>query len=241
LYPILCALWRVPRHAVRLMPSFPLLLLVAAAPAAELAAASPALAAPEMLPLKRCYVSVDKGQREKLRTVATGFTPDAKVSITVGGETRDGTANHFGIVDLRLTAAPYRRRGERPFSVTVAENGNPLNTVSRSSRVTALDARLRPREANTSDRVRFAGRGFTAARPIWGHYVLRGHVKRTVRLARRPSSACGTFSVRRRQFPMRRVRQGLWNLQIDQQHSWAPRPGTVFKTIVIRVTRIIGA
>jgi hypothetical protein len=223
------------------MPSFARILLAATAPAAALAAASPALAAPEMLPLKPCYVSVDRSQREKLRTVATGFTPDAKVSITVGGATQDGTANHFGIVDLRRTAAPYRRRGETPFSVTVTELANPLNTVTRWSRVTALDARLRPREANTSDRVRFVGRGFMAPRPIWGHYVLRGHVKRTVRLARRPSSACGTFSVRRRQFPMRHVRQGLWSLQIDQQHSWAPRPGTVFKTIVIRVTRIIGA
>ena len=224
---------------MRLMPSSRVLLL--AAPATVLAAAAPALAAPQMAPLKPCYVSVDRSQREKLRTVATGFTPDAKVSITVGGATQDGMANHFGIVDLRRTAAPYRRRGETPFSVTVTELANPLNTVTGWSRVTALDARLRPREANTSDRVRFVGRGFTAARPIWGHYVLHGHPRKTVRLARRPSSVCGAFSVRRRQFPMRHVRPGLWTLQIDQQHRWAPQPQTVFKTIAIRVTRTIGA
>jgi hypothetical protein len=89
--------------------------------------------------------------------------------------------------------------------------------------------------------VRFRGRGFTAQRPIWGHYVLRGHVRKTVRFARRPASACGTFSVRRRQIPLRDPPPGRWTLQVDQQRRWSRRPSSVFVPITITVERVIGA
>jgi hypothetical protein len=217
------------------------LLAAVAAPAAALAAAAPAHAAPEMAALKPCYVSVSSTEREFLRTVATGFTPDAPVKITVRGVTKDGDANHFGVVDLRRTAAPFQHRGQGPFSVTVTEVANPLNTVTGSSTVTALAVHLRPRQANTSDRIRFTGRGFTAPRPIWGHYLLRDRVRKTVRLARRPSSACGTFSRRRRQIPLRHPRPGRWTLQVDQQRHWSPHPSSVFVPVTITVQRVIGS
>jgi hypothetical protein len=213
-----------------------------AAPAAALgAAAAPAHAAQQLSALKPCYVSVSTTEREYLRAVATGFTPDAPVKIRVGGQTQDGTANHFGIVDLRKTAAPFRRRGQGPFTVTVSEVANPANQVSGFSEVTALAVRLHPGTAATSDHVRFSGRGFTAHRAIWGHYVLHDRVRRTVRLARRPTSACGTFSVRRRQFPMRHPRAGHWTLQVDQQRRWSPHPGSVFVPVEITVQRVIGS
>ena len=224
----------------RIAPSSRLLAALAA-PAALLAAAAPAHAAPELAPLKPCYVSVNPAEREYLRTVATGFTPDADVNITVGDSTSMGHANHFGVVDLRKTAAPYRASGEATFPVTVTEANNPANTVTGSASVTALSVRLRPREAATSDRVRFRGRGFTAQRSIWAHYVLHGRVRKTVRLTRRPSSACGTFSVRRRQIPLRHPRPGRWTLQVDQQHHWSSHPRSVFVPVTITVQRVIGS
>jgi hypothetical protein len=242
LYPILSATCRVLGRTVsRIAPSSRRLLAAVAAPAALLAAAVPAHAAPQLALPKACYVSVNPAEREFLRTVAGGFTPDAKVRITVGDATSDGTANHFGFVDLRHTAAPYRANGEGTFSVTITEVDNPLNTVTASASVTALTVRLRPREAATSDRVRFRGRGFTARRAIWAHYVLHGHVRKTVRLARRPSSPCGAFSVRRRQIPLRHPRPGRWTLQVDQQHRWSSHPRSVFVPVTITVQRVIGS
>lgn len=217
------------------------ILLAAAAPAAVLAAAAPAHAAPQIATPKPCYVSVNPAEREFLKIVATGFTPDAPVQIAVGATTQDGRANHFGVVDLRHTAAPLQEHGQAPFEIRVTETANPANTVSTSSFVTALAVNLRPRQAATSQRVRFSGRGFTAQRAIWGHYVLRGRVRKTVRLAAGPSSGCGTFSVRRRQIPLRHPRPGKWTLQVDQQHRWSPQPRSVFVPITITVQRIIGS
>jgi hypothetical protein len=211
-----------------------------AAPAALLAAAAPAHAAPQIEQPKPCYVSVDPHEREYLKIVATGFTPDATVDIAVDGVTKQGVANHFGVVDLRHTAAPYRARGQAPFSVTVREVANPANTVSATSYVTALAVHLHPKRAATSDRVRFRGRGFTATRAVWGHYVLRGHVRKTVRLARRPGSPCGTFSVRRRQIPLRHPATGRWTLQVDQQRHWRAHPRSVVVRIALTVERMIG-
>jgi hypothetical protein len=212
-----------------------------AAPAALLAAAAPAHAAPQIAPLKPCYVSVNPGEREYLKTVATGFAPDATVNITVGGVTKQGNANHFGIVDLRHTAAPFQAHGESTFDVSVTDASNPAFGVSASSSVTALAVSLHPRQAATSDRVRFRGRGFTKQRAVWGHYVLRGRLRKTVRLARRPGFPCGTFSVRRRQIPLRHPRTGRWTLQVDQQHRWHARPNTPVVRIGLEVQQTIGA
>jgi hypothetical protein len=62
-------------------------------------------------------------------------------------------------------------------------------------------------------------------------------VRRTVRLARRPTGDCGTFSVRRRQIPVVRPKIGKWTLQIDQQRRYSETPDSVFVRITITVGR----
>lgn len=210
--------------------------------AAAAAAAMPASAqaAPALTPLKPCYVSVSRDKRQVLDALATGFTPHSAVDVTVGGRTSEAVANAVGTVDLHRTAAPYRRRGQRRFVVSATEVGNPLNTVSASAYVTALSVHLRPRRAATSDRVRFIGRGFTGAAPIWGHYLTpSGRVRKTVRLADGPEGLCGTFQTRRVQIPIRHPRPGRWTLQVDQQRRWSPRPDSVFVPVMITVQRVI--
>lgn len=195
---------------------------------------------PQLHQVQPCYVSVSSTKRQRLDTFATGFQPNADVDVTIDGATQIDTANDLGAVDLRRIAAPYERRGQRSFTITVTERGDPTVTVSATAWVTALTVRLRPRQAGTSERVRFRGRGFTQDRPIFGHYVLRGRVRRTVRLARRPRGACGRFSVRRRQIPLRNPAPGRWLLQVDQQRRWSSQPDSVFVPVTIRVERIIG-
>jgi hypothetical protein len=239
LYPILSAASRVLCGAVpSVTPSRRLLVALPALGA--LAAPAAAQAQTALAPLKPCYVSVSRHERQVLDTFATGFTPHADVDVTIGGKTEPYVVNSVGAVDLRRVRAPFRRRGQRPFTLTVTERGNPLNTVSGTAYVTALSVRVRPRRAATWRRVRFRGRGFTAAAPIWGHYLYRGSVRRTVRLADGPQGICGRFSVRRRQIPVRHPRPGRWILQVDQQRDYSPRPASVFVPVRISVRRVAG-
>jgi hypothetical protein len=216
-----------------------------AIPAALLAAAAlpaGALAAPALTqPLRPCYVSVDPAAREVVNIHASGFTPAQAVDVQVdnAGPLLTYEANRFGNVFAKIQAG-VQAHGERPMTVTLVERGNPANTLTLQTRVTALAVTLKPKRAATSDLIRFRGRGFTRQKPIWAHYVFDGRARKTVRFATRPATACGTFSVRRPQIPILHPRAGKWTLQVDQQKRWSPSPKSVFVPIPITVRRIIG-
>jgi hypothetical protein len=189
--------------------------------------AAPAAAAPTLEPLKPCYVTWDETEagREGVLLRGAGFTPNAVLDVYVDGVLAlTGQANLVG--DMEATVkAPFQMTGEREFSVTVLERDNPINAAGRLARVTELDVVLRPRTASPRSRVRYRGRGFTTPGAVYAHYIHRGKLRRTVRLAR-TTGACGTFSVRRRQLPIRRPRLGRWTIQVDQQRSYSPEPAT---------------
>ena len=93
-------------------------------------------------PLKPCYVSAGN-QREPIRVLASGFTPGAIVDVVVDGvpfTNEEVRANGLGIVDGEVLAPP-QATGERPFTLTVTERDLTGNTVSTTSRVTALAVR----------------------------------------------------------------------------------------------------
>jgi hypothetical protein len=216
-----------------------LLRALIAAALASVAVAAPAAAA-TLDPLKPCYASDGPapGQRETVRVHATGFTPTSMVDLQVDSQTVDtGMADAFGAVDGAIPA-PFQGRaagGERPFTVTVVEQDNPLNFATLTSRVTNLEVTLRPNPARPSRKVRFRGRGFTKAAPVFAHYVFGGVLQKTVRLVKRPLPPCGVFSVKRRQIPVRNARVGDWLLQVDQQRRWAERPASNMQAMTIKV------
>ena len=152
------------------------LLLPAAAEAAVLA------------PLKPCYISPPDGTPESVALHGAGFTPGSSVDIAVDGVPVE--QNVFVEADGSFggngggVPAPRQARGQRPFTVTVAERGNPANIVSASSQVVALGVRVSPSDVRPRRRVRFSGAGFTGPGPVFGHYARRGRLRRTVRLAR---------------------------------------------------------
>lgn len=199
-----------------------------------------ALATPALTrPLKPCYVSVDPAARQIINVHASGFTPAQSVDAQVdGGPAVAYVADRFGNVFAKIQA-PYQAHGERPIVVSLTEP-NSANVLTVPTRVTALAVTLTPKRAATSSRIRFHGRGFTLPKPIWGHYVFRGRVRKTVQLAPGPASACGTFSVKRRQIPITRPRAGVWTLQVDQQKRWSTAPKSVFVPVPITVRRVIG-
>jgi hypothetical protein len=214
---------------------------LAAGALAALAAPSAAVAAPTIQPLKACYVSVGQAdnEREPVALAASDFAPNSLVDVAVNqvpvatSVPVDAAGNVSGQV-----LAPFQERGEAPFTVTLTQQGNPANTVSATSKVTALELSVRPRRARPSSRVRFTGAGFTAPGPVYAHYVFRGRQRKRVLLAR-PHGDCGRFRVRKRQIPVRNPGSGTWTLQVDQQRRYSVSPETVFVRLSILVQRVV--
>ena len=214
--------------------------IAAGALAGFLALCAPATAAAPVLiaPLKRCYVSVAQGSTEPVSLSAAGFAASAAVDVRVDGDpVATVTAGSDGRIEARFNP-PHQERGQRRFQIELAQRDDPSHRVVLTSRVTALSVTLRPRAARPRSPVTWRGRGFTAARPLFVHYVKDGEVRSTVRLAV-PRGACGRFRARRAQFPFR-PSLGAWTLQVDQQRAFAPIPQTSFVRLPVRVRMVRG-
>jgi hypothetical protein len=222
---------------------------IAAAALAVAALPASAPAATWSAPLAPCFVSATPAARELVPLRAEGFAPYSRIVVLVDGAEADADgdgvadevyADAAGRVDGKGVPAPYQQQGERPFTISLTEQANPSSTVAVTTKVTAVAVRLKPSQAAPSAKVRFLGRGFTRRAGVWGHYVYRGKVRRTVRLAVRPHGACGTFSARRRQIPIVRPRTGQWILQVDQQRTYSAQPrNSVVSRVPITVQRVI--
>jgi len=225
-----------------------LLALLLTAPAAQ---ALPVFS----MPLEPCYATAGTAaepQGEAVKISATGFTPNAKVDLTLDGHPVPGgnalqtdAGGALGMPVPLQVPAPFIRRGARTFTITLTEIGNPANTVTATAKTTALRVTVRPKTARPSSRVRFTGSGFTARKPVYAHYVYYernpfavtgadGRLQRTVRLER-SSGACGRFSLRRRQIPVAEPAVGYWLIQFDQTRRYATPPKTAFHQLLIRV------
>jgi hypothetical protein len=211
-----------------------------------LAALPGAAHAATLAPLKPCYVSVTSQQgsetritREDMSITGSGFTPNAMVDLSIDGRfDRTVAADAAGNLAIPAVDSPYRRAGQRAFSLTAAEQGNPANSVSAQSNVTALALSLQPRLAQPSSKVRFRGRGFTGAAGVYAHYLFRGKLRKTVKLKAKPAAPCGTFTVRKRQIPVRNPKLGKWTLQVDQNKAYSPTPAGINVLLAITVQRV---
>jgi hypothetical protein len=203
---------------------------------AALALAPAAAQAAALTALKPCYISVTQrtpGEpnvitREALDLAGSGFTAGALVDVSFDGQVdRTIQADAGGNLPPQVLQSPYQARGQGTFALTAAEQGNPANAVTLPSRRTALELNLRPKRARPSRKIRFSGSGFTAQSAVWAHYLYGGKLRKTVRLVRRIDNPCGTFSVRRRQIPVKRPELGRWRLQVDQQRRYSRAPDGV--------------
>jgi hypothetical protein len=206
--------------------------------AALLAPAAAQAQAPTLQALKPCYVSVDEATREPVQVNASGFDPGTFVDVAIDGENvRSGVPV---TVDGNISGSvqgPFQGNGQRPFTLSVTEEGDASKTVSAQSKVTALSLRVKPKRAKPRTKVRFIGRGFTTGVPVFGHYVFGGKLRKTVKFGM-PKGACGTFDVKRRQIPVKKPRTGRWTLQADTMKAYSRDPGTVFVRLAITVKRV---
>ena len=205
--------------------------------ALALAVGAPAAQAATLDPLRPCYRSVDEATREPVHIQAGGFTPGAAVNVSVDGIVveRDVVALPDGSVTGDVMA-PYQRHGVRPFALTVTGRDRPVNTATAARRVTAVSMRLEPPDAEPSSRVGFLGRGFLDGAAVYGHYLRRDRLRKTVLLGR-PEGPCGRLHVKRRQIPVRRPGMGRWTLQVDNRAEYAPQPPGAVVRVEITVKR----
>lgn len=205
-----------------------------------LAAAPAAAHAVAIEPLKKCYVSVDSTVREPMQIAASGFTPGAKVDVAVNGNPDLGAAGVVTDAGGRIAGAvkaPYQEKGDKAFTVTVTEQGNPANTISTTSRVTALNMSIAPRRSRPGKRVKHTARGFTGGGKVYAHYVFKSKVRKTVSLGK-PKGTCGQLTKRAKQIPVSGgVATGTWTVQFDHKKKYSKSPDSVFVRVRILVSR----
>jgi hypothetical protein len=217
--------------------SVPLRLILATTLAFALTAA-PAAAA-RLNALKPCYVSAGRAdeQRETVTVTGDSFAPVSVVEVLVDGVVV-GSAGTGAVGEFEFSMpAPFQKRGERAFTVTVRDS---VTALSVQSRVTKLAVFVRPRTVPPSRRVRFRGRGFMLDRPVFAHYLFGGRERKTVRFARRTNGQCGTFKAKRRQIPIENPRTGRWIVQIDQHRAYSRQPDPVLVRLPIDVKEVFG-
>lgn len=189
--------------------------------------------------LKPCYVSLPGTQprTEPVNLAGRGYAPGGGVDIDVDGarQVTGAPVDAAGNLAPVFAPSPFIARGDKPFSVTAFQNGQPV--AGGASRVTALAVSVSPRRARPSSRVLFSGRGFTGAGKVYAHYRFKGRTRRTVTLTQK--GACGTFSARKRQIPVSNPGTGSWTVQFDQQKKYARAPKSVFVRLTIVVTRTV--
>ena len=180
-----------------------------------------AAAAPTLAPLKPCYVSAHSEEQwssEPISVTGGGFTPGAAVQLYVDGNVAGRTTAGSDGAIVHALNAPFQRSGEREFVLSAGEEGQA--PISVTSRVTALDVNFKPKKARPSQAITFTGRGFTEpGTAVYMHYILRGKNRRTIKLGT-PKGPCGTFTARRKQFPMRRPAVGTWTFRIEQDERF---------------------
>jgi hypothetical protein len=220
------------------------LLTVSALAAALVPAAAAADVQPAIAPLKPCYVAAQPNQTQPIAISASGFAPFAFIDVFVDDVLQtpapgtappqaDGAGNVSGSVP-----APYIPLGVHRFTLRLTERANQNDSASAIGWVTALTVEQVPAQARTRARVRFKGRGFTGAGPVYAHYVYKGHSHKTVRVAR-PHGGCGAFSRKMRQFPFKHSpKVGTWTIQFDQQRRFTPAPD-VSARLTVKVNRAI--
>ena len=221
------------------------LALASAAAAGAVALPGAAHAAPAFTALKPCYVSLAgaagaPAQVERMDLTGTGFAPNSKVDIAVDGSpaVTGAPVDAEGRLEAIADSPVASGRRSRAFSVTATQQGAAAPAVTATSRAVELLVELVPSQALARSKVRFRGSGFTRpGKNVYAHYRYKNKTRKTV--AFKKSGPCGTFSARRRQFPIRNPASGEWIVQFDGYKRYkASNPGPLVP-LKITVTRTV--
>ena len=181
-----------------------------------------------------CYL-----ENSPVSATGTGFTAGGPVNFSFDGQlSASGNADPAGNFTQPLTAPLLPGSTlQHTFSLAAQDQTNPALAATAAVTVTKLTATVKPRRARPTRKVRFGIHGMPPGQPIYLHYVF--HRKQRARVKMGTAKApCGTLSVRKRFFPMRRPAVGTWTFQFDNQKRYSkstlPRirgPVTIFRTL----------
>jgi hypothetical protein len=194
--------------------------------------------------LKRCYVSASPMETEPVQVNTSGWMAFAPIDVFVNDVAKTTAEADANGTLVGSTSAPYQATGQSMFTLRLTQHATQANpgvqpTLVATAKVTALEVSQSPAKSSTSQKVRFRGRGFTdLTQPIYAHYLLDGKSRATV-LIGKPRFACGTFSARKRQFPMRKPHVGIWTIRFDQANAYSPQTSP-FATLRVHVNRAAG-
>jgi hypothetical protein len=187
-----------------------------AAVAVGLLAAAPARAA-TLAVNAPCFLDTDL-----ITVTGSGFTPGAPISYAFDGVTSaSGAADGSGNITQQI-AAPVLPVGtpSHVYNLTGTDQVNLANVGTTQVTVTQLTATLSPTRARPSHKVKFNVRGMPPGVQLYLHYVFHGRSKADVALGK-PKAPCGTLSVKRRFFPFRHPKLGIWTFQFDDQKRYS--------------------
>jgi len=181
---------------------------------------------------------------EPVNIKASGFTPNSLVDISIDGNVvapnvATDASGVIGALSATQLTAPFMATGQREFTVTITEQGNPANVVTATAHTTALGVTVKPQATKPFKQVRWKGRGFTAEKAIYAHWVYKGKVRKTVKMSRNPG-LCGTFEKKTPQIPVASPGLGRWTVQFDQAKKFKANPSTTFVRITIVISRQFG-
>jgi hypothetical protein len=200
-------------------------------------------------PLLPCYATTLDGSgspvTEPVDISASGFTPNSPVDVAINGNVvGDGVLTDangaIGALSPVQYAVPYVESGQQQFTLTLTDRANPAIVVTATAFSTALGVSSKPRNvAPPSKKVRWKGRGFTAEKPIYAHYIFKGKSRKTVRMTKNPG-LCGTFNKRSPQIPFASAATGVWTVQFDQSKRFRRDYQGTFVRLSITVKRTFG-
>lgn len=210
-------------------------LLCAITCGAALLGAPAALAAPTITMSRSCYVQDTIAKGVTIQLSGSGFTPGELLFAQIpapGGLLSfvETTVSAQGTIAAQLpnvipTGIEPTVEHER-MQIKGVLSGAILAEAPFD--LTNLGVAMHPAAARPNAKVTFEFAGFTPGRPIFGHYLHRGHVALTHRFGR-AGGPCGTLKTRARFFPGR-SRFSSYRVQFDDSKRFrgnaAPKVAT---------------
>jgi len=187
--------------------------------ASAVAGAWPAVASAATIALDRaCY---DEGAPMTL--IGTGFTPGSTVSLKRSGSSTSASAtvDPSGGFATELTAPSLGTAypAHRSFTMSATDDLDPRLTATAAFQAATFAVSITPSQAPPSKVVRFSFSGFTSGAPIYGHFLLQGKVRATIRYGV-AAGPCGVLKALASLYPGVHPADGLYRLQFDSSRRY---------------------
>ncbi|HEY2601322.1 MAG TPA: hypothetical protein VGI67_07185 [Thermoleophilaceae bacterium] len=180
-----------------------------------------------------CYI-----QGAPVTASGTGFTASGPINFSFDGQlAAGGTADTAGNFTQPLTAPLLSGNAfQHTYTLTAQDLTTASAVATTNVTVTKQAASVSPHRAKPSRKVKFGVHGMPPGGVLYLHYVFHGK-QRFLRKLGKAKAPCGTLTVKKRFFPVRRPAVGTWTFQFDNRKKYSkhtlPRiagPVTIFNT-----------